>query len=343
MSRMRSRRRTLVCLLTSLAGASALAQQPGAPSSFQPAGPRTIVGIVTDTVGNAIDSVDVLLVSAKRRTMTSADGHFRFDDVKPGTYELSTRRLGFFPQVRAVKVGDAGGAVSFKLVRTSYGLPPVVTTSTRLGLSGVVGDTAYNIVADADVSVLASDRHTRSDSTGAFSLDVKPGSHVVRVTRPGFAPRMVSVTIPPDSGRRIVIWLTPMDRGSAARDAWVMDALADRLMRRNPVWSKIYTREEITKTGISDATQLATVGAGKRIDGRCDAILDGGPLTAPMWTFSASEIEMMEVYTTPPPRPTIASQVAKVFAPPRPDTRGTAPVAMSTADCGAAIYVWLRK
>jgi hypothetical protein len=226
---------------------------------------------------------------------------------------------------------------------TAYALPPVVTTSTRTGLSGVVGDTAYNVIADAEITVLATDRHTRSDSTGAFYLPVKPGRHVVRVSRPGYAPRMVSVTIPTDSGRRIVVWLTPSDRRGAGRELLVMDSLNDRLIKMNPVWSKIYTREDIVRTGITEISQLATVGAGKRVDERCSAIIDGGPHRAPIWTFSPADLEMMEIYTAPPPRETIAKQTARIFGRGGPDRRGTAPATMPDADCGAAIYVWLRK
>lgn len=338
---MPARRLTLACVLGIVVGTSAAAQRPTRVPA--PAGPRTIVGVVTDTLGNVVDSADVMVGSLKRHTLTSADGTFRFDDVKPGSYEVSARKLGFFPQVRAAKVGDAGGAVAFELVRTVYALPPVVTTSTRIGLSGVVGDTAYHLVADAEITVLATDRRTRSDSTGAFYLAVKPGRHVVRVARPGYESRMVSVTIPTDSGRRIVVWLTPSDSRGAGRELLMMDSLNDRLIKMNPVWSKIYTHEDIVKTGITDIAQLATVGAGKRVDERCSAIIDGGPRQAPIWTFSPAELEMMEIYTAAPPRVTIAQQTARIFGRGRPDTRGTAPTKMSDADCGATIYVWLRK
>lgn len=335
------RRITIACLLA--AGTAASAQQPGRVAAPRPSGPRTIVGVVRDTLGNAIDSVDILIASLKRHALTDANGAFRFEDIKPGTYDLSARKLGLFPQVRRVKVGDDGGSIAFELVRTAYALPPVVTTATRLGLSGVIGDTAYNVVPSAEVSVLATDRRTRSDSTGAFYLDVKPGHYVVRVTRPGYSPRMVSVTVPADSGRRIVVWLTPSNGGSNGREAYVMDSLNERLLKRNPVWSTIYTREDITRSGFTDATQLAATGAGKRIDDRCDVTIDGGPQHIPIWTLGASDIEMMEVYTKPPPRETIAKQTARIFGRGGPDTRGTAPTTMSDTDCGASIYVWLRK
>jgi len=53
-----------------LAGSSINAQRPAPP----PIGPRTLVGIVSDTSGNPVDSVEVFITSVKRRAMSSADG-----------------------------------------------------------------------------------------------------------------------------------------------------------------------------------------------------------------------------------------------------------------------------
>ncbi|HTJ24112.1 MAG TPA: carboxypeptidase-like regulatory domain-containing protein [Gemmatimonadaceae bacterium] len=332
----------ILITLASIGAPIGHAQQP--VTTTQPGRrPRAIVGTVADTAGRAIDSAEVILASPNRRTVTGADGRFEFDDVKPGNYELVARKLGFYPQTRRVKVDTGGGAIKFELVQRPYSLAPVVSTATRLGLSGVVGDTAYNIVSGAAIAVLAGNERAVSDSTGAFFLGLKPGRHVLRVSRDGFAPRMLTVTIPPDSGRRVVVWLTPANRAGGYRESFAMDSLAHRLLVRNPVWSKLLTREDILRSGVTDVPQLATVGAGKRIDQRCPAIVDGGPMRLPLWAFEPADIEMMEVYTTPPPRRTNADAVAQVFKRRPPDTRGWQPDTMSTSDCGAQLYVWLRK
>lgn len=299
----------------------------------QPAGPRTLIGVVTDTSGTPVDSVEVFIASLKRRAMSGPDGAFRFDDLKPGTYALSARRLGYLPQLQKVKVGDDGGTTAFSLVPYMRGLPPVVSSSSRGGLSGVIGDTAYNIVAGADVTVLASDHRAVSDSTGSFFIDLRPGRYMVRVKRPGYSPRLVSVTIPNDSGRRMVVWLSPAGPGGSNHEEWAMDSLAERLLRRNPVWSTIYSREDINKMGMTDAAQLATIGARKRVDDNCPAIIDGGPRTAPIWAFAASDIETMETYTPKPPSyaPTSMMSRGHLQAPPPPN------------DCPVTVYLWLRK
>ena len=54
----------------------------------RPAGPRTLVGIVVDTTAVSLDSIDVYIASLKKRTTSDANGRFRFDDVKPGTYDV---------------------------------------------------------------------------------------------------------------------------------------------------------------------------------------------------------------------------------------------------------------
>src|SRR5579871_4518018 len=140
-------RRSGPVLVAALAGVavalgSARAQQQDLP---KPAGPHTLVGVVKDTIGNPVDSVELLIASLKRHAMTGPDGAFRFDDLKPGTYQVLARKLGFYPQVQKAIVEDNGGVVSFAMIQGIRALPPVVTSVARGGLSGVIGDTAYNI------------------------------------------------------------------------------------------------------------------------------------------------------------------------------------------------------
>ncbi len=112
------------------------------------------------------------------------------------------------------------------------------------------------------------------------------------------------------------------------------DGLAARLARRNPVWSNIYTREDINRTGIEDGVQLARLGANKNMDDTCSAIIDGGPRRLPLWAIDAADIEAMETYTTPPARRTVTSINRN-----RP-IRGQAP---ENNVWGATVFVWLRK
>jgi hypothetical protein len=313
-------------------GAQAGAQQP-AP---RPAGPRTIVGTVFDTLGNVVDSADVRITTIQRRGKPGPNGTFRFDDISPGPYVVSARRFGYLPQAHRVIVGDNGGAVNFALVPYVRSLPPVISAVAQGGLSGVIGDTAYNIVPGAEISVLASDHHATSDSAGRFFMDIKAGNYMVRVKREGFASKLVSVTVPSGEGRRIIVSLTPASRAASAREEWAVTNLQDRLLRRNPVWSKIYTREDMNRLGMTDLTQIATAGASMRVDESCNAILDGGPRSAPIWTLTAAELEYVEVYASRPARNAPTSIIRNGQAP----IRGQA---SPVSDCPATVYAWLRK
>jgi hypothetical protein len=324
-------RNSLLGILALTIATAVQAQQPTPP---KPAGPKTLVGIVTDTIGNPVDSVELTISSLKRHALSGADGTFRFEDIKPGPYQVVARKIGYYPQMQAATVDDKGGVASFSLVLGIRALPPVVASAARGGLSGVIGDTAYNIVSEAQISVIASDHRTLSDSMGRFFLDLKPGKYMVNVSRQGYRTRLVSVTIPNDSGRRMTVWLTPTNVGQYNRDAMAFDALAARLARRNPVWSNVYTREDINRMGIEDGIQLAQVGAGKRMDDTCSAIIDGGPRRLPLWAIETADIEAMETYTTPPPRRTVTSINRN---------QAIRAQAQSSNVCGATVFVWLRK
>jgi hypothetical protein len=294
-------------------------------------GPRVIHGFVADRVERPLDSVEVVIASLKRSTFTAADGSFRFEDVKPGKYKIAVRRLGYYPQAREVPVGDDGGATAFFLTGKSATLPPIVSSASRGGLSGVVGDTAFNIIEGASIWVLGSDRRADSDSTGAFFLDLKPGRHMVRVERPGYGSKLVSVTIPNDSGRRVMVWMAPAAQGTANREKQAIQDFSMRLMRRTPVWSTIYTRDDILRARHSNATQLATAGAGKRVDENCPAIIDG-MVSAPLWALDPADIETMEVYASRPSRRGVTSINA----------RAAARQPLAGPDCTTRVYVWLR-
>src|SRR5690242_16529370 len=190
-------------------GAARASAQRAAERSIKPAGPGTLVGVVADTLATPLDSAEVFIASLKLHATAEPNGTFRFDGIKPGSYEISARRLGFFPQVQEVVVGDSGGVATFSLVRRLQPLPTVVTSAPRGGLSGVIGDSSYNILQGAEVTMLATDHRAITDSTGSFFMAAKPGRYMVRVQHQGYASRLIGVTIPQDSGRRILIGLAP--------------------------------------------------------------------------------------------------------------------------------------
>jgi hypothetical protein len=116
------------------------------------------------------------------------------------------------------------------------------------------------------------------------------------------------VTVPKDSGRRVMVWLSHADRGTTARQNHALLEASLRMTRRRPAWSKIYTREDIAKTGFDQLAQLATAGAGHPIDPDCLAVIDGDTARkVPIYAIDAANLESVEVYATPPQRRTITS------------------------------------
>ena len=332
----------VLCLLTFVPRLDA--QRPHDPrlgpngKVLEPAGPHTIIGFVADTLAAPLDSVEVFIASLKLHATASAQGMFRFDQLKTGSYEISARRFGYFPQVRDVVVGDSGGVVTFALVPRQQSLPTVVSSAVRGGLSGVVGDSSYNILEGAVVTLIATDHAARTDSTGSFYMDAKPGRYMVRVARPGYVSRLLSVTIPNDSGRRILVGLAPATRPPLAREEAAIFELSMRLTRRS-VMSKIYTREDINRMGMTELQQIATAGAFQRVDESCQAIINGGPVTMPIWLITAADIESVEIY---PPDPEARR---RAFVPT--SINGNQPIRTQggtrRTDCPVTVYVWLRR
>jgi hypothetical protein len=229
-----------------LAPRAAVAQQPTRlPAVVVNAAPdkpgaRKVAGVVRDTAALALDSVEVSITSLQRRVFSKADGSFLFTDVGPGKYEVRARKLGYGPQIREMVVDSAGATGMFSLVPLPYVLRPVVTTVARGGLSGVVGDTAFNALGGAEVRVLGHDAHTLTDSRGSFYIPIKAGSYLVAVRDAGFADRLVSAIVPPDSGERIRVTLAPPARALSAREIHDIDDFGERLAWRSTQHSRVF-------------------------------------------------------------------------------------------------------
>jgi hypothetical protein len=321
---------TMVLAMSSVAGAQQRVNVPAAR-------PGSISGVVVDTLGRILDVADVVLTPSRRRVTAGSDGTFRFDSLKPGKYTVTARRVGYYPVSAAVTLGDSGKAIALGMAPISRTLPPVITSAARGGISGVIartgaGSDTSNVLAGAKIQVAGSSRRAVSDSTGSFYISVPPGRHMVSIKREGYGSKMVSVNVPPDSGRRILVWMAPGNDPGANREANALDALNQRLMRRSAAWSTLMSREEIQKLDMPEAIQVAQSGAGLPMLDTCSAIIDGGPLRLPLWTLKAADIEMMEVY--------LAKGARQSFTNSRnPSPR---PQAQRRQEC-ATVYIWLRK
>lgn len=324
----------LLFLASLLSGARKAGGQDAPPAQ---AGLVTLTGTVIDGFGKPVEDADVSVQQLQRRFRTGADGRFVFDNIKPGKYTVSTRRIGYLPDTRKVTVSDRGLNVSIPLKRAAFSLPSVITTADRGGLSGVIADTGFRAMAGVKVKVMGTSHQVVSDSAGAFFAPVPAGHYLVDVTRDGYARQLISVTVPPDSGRQIAAWMVPLaERANPRLGANLFD-MQVRLVRAGPVTAQYFTREDIEKAGWTDLREVASVASGRLLNPNCPVLIDGGPQTRELWEISAREIEFVETYTPRGPVPTVNA--------PRPGDVTVRPTTsvLPPSVCGTTLIVWLRR
>ncbi len=255
----------------------------------------TLSGVVVDSAGLPIAGAELRLFTRATTLRSRADGTFRFDSVAAGRHSLLARAIGYEAQVVTLDVRGAG-FVSITMKRVATSLPAVVTRARPGGLSGVIADTAFRAMDGVSVKALGSGSAALTASGGRFFLPLKPGSYLIRLERDGFARQTISVTVPRDSGSQIAAWMVPqVGKPNPVEGANLFD-LEQRLMRRSPVTSRLYTREDFKRIGYRDARSAAQAFAvGPIGDDEC-ALLNGGPSWVPLWSIMADEIEFMETY-----------------------------------------------
>lgn len=263
----------------------------------KPEGPGTLVGLVVDSLGRPVANATVYIVSPRRSKVTRANGSFRFDSLPEGKYRVGARAIGYISGTGEVPVDAKGGAAIIEMTRFSTTLPSVSTTATRTGLSGVIADTSYRALDSVSVHAVGSGvGSTMTNSKGEFYLPVKPGDYIVRIERRGYAHQLIGVTVPPREGRRIAAWMSPSLRGRTAMDGKAFFDMEQRLIRRSPAYSKVYSHTELTRLGIPDALQAWQRFLGRQAGPDECAYLNGGPQSVPLWALDVAEIESFEVY-----------------------------------------------
>lgn len=269
-----------------------------APLAAQDAARPAIIGIVLDSAGVPIANAQVYIGANGRRAATGSDGRFRIENVDRGRHFVTARRIGYYPETQVALVDSLDVDIRYHLLPVARVLPVVVASANRGGISGVLHDSALTVVPGANIDALGSgNQRAVSDADGAFFLDVKPGKYMLEITRPGFATRLVSVRVPRDSGRRVVIGLTAATRPAIVRERVAYRELRDRMMRDVIRSTQIFTREDLDKMGDRQLNQLAAFSSVSNVDDRCWATVDGNPHHAvQLWALDIAELEMVEVY-----------------------------------------------
>lgn len=269
-------------------------QQPGRAAT------AVLAGIVVDTAGHPIDAVEITIPDLRARAFTRSDGTYRFESVPAGTYQMRARKIGFGPQVRRYSVDSTGGFGRFTLTPLVQGLPAMVSTAGRRGLSGSVSDLAMNPVSNATVRALGVRATTKTDASGDFFLPIDAGRYMVSIAGESFDTKLVSVFIPPDSGRHIVARLTP--GGEVKKEHyWNIEDLRERQAWGKPQDRVLFTHEDLVRMNIVWVYD-AVAGSAPRfrfteaISPDCMVVVGGGPEIAKLSTLTVDEVESVEVY-----------------------------------------------
>jgi hypothetical protein len=328
--------KTVVVLVT-LAGARAAAQcTPGGPAN-PPAVQRAIVGIVLDTAHHALDNVSVVVKKPRRQARTGADGRFKLPDLDPGTYELTVHRLGYEITVASYVVTDTGGVARFCMIPEARGLAAMVTSAKRGGLGGIVGDSTYKMLPGAKVYAVSAGQYATTDSAGGFYLPLKPGTYAVQVSKEGFGKQILSVTVPRDSGRQVAVWLTSPSP-YAKRLAVSLEEMRGRLIRANSQYASLVSSEEIAKftTDLAGVAQTKSKGP---IADDCEAVIDGGPASLPLYMIDKSDVALMEVYL---PRMKRGGATSILSGSTRAPTSVGGGLGPTWCRPGTRVYVWMK-
>jgi hypothetical protein len=292
-----------------------------------------LTGIVMDSAHAILDGAEVFIERPARRARTDANGRFIIDKLEPGKYQVSVRRIGYEMAQQDYFVTDSGGVARFCLVADVTRLQPMVTSSKRLGIGGVIGDSTYQPLAGADVRVFGED-HMLSDSAGGFFIPVKPGTYAVVVTKHGYGRQLVSVTVPKDSGRQIAVWLGSPPR-NPNRMAAAYDEMRIRIDTANTNRSALWSAEKLASVSV-DTRFAAQTAIKDKLPEECLAIIDGGPWRLPIDAIAKEDIAAMEIYEGKAPRGGATSI----------DPRGTQQASATDPYWGCKprfiIFIWLK-
>jgi hypothetical protein len=234
-------------------------------------------------------------------TQTDPRGRFEIGGLPPGEYELLIRRIGFEPERVVASIGDSGAVVRICMAVATRPLPAMLSSASRLGLAGVVADASHRPIPGAEVRIIGNGMRTTADSAGAFFLSLRPGHYAVTVSRPGYGTEMLGVTIPPDSGREIAVWLgaPPRNRNRYADE---LDQMRWRSVQLPGSRYAVRTAEDLARSGLDLQQQvLAAAKAGKLCAGWGRTV--GKDYGIPADLIEKSEVAMMEVITVLPGRP----------------------------------------
>ena len=241
------------------------------PAGAQHRGPSQIVGIVTDANGMPLADAQVTVSGLKRVASTDAQGRYRIDGLQTDSVLVLYRRSGSRLASVNIQLVPGENQANVELEDMPQRLDAAITSVEQTGVFGVIGDTAFNVLVGAEVSVAGKTGSTMTDSTGAFFVDpVRPGANLLEVRARGFKPRILSFNMPKKGGTKLAVWMTPVKFGLTLNqvrresdfDNMLKSDLADfdRRQRWKTTRAGVTSREEMSRLTphmrLSDAVEF---------------------------------------------------------------------------------------
>ena len=276
-----------------------------------------IRGRITDEVGAPVVDARLVLSPGDRRTLSDDDGSFSFLQLKPGSYSLDVRRIGYQPQTVKFEVGArATASAVVKLVAIPRVLDSIRVSEKANGLryTGVVLDERSAPMEGAIVMVPGKARELRTDASGRFSVEgFAAGTVIARVRKLGYVPQLHSLDLDRslvDSIRmkRLAQNLSPVQKTTQSgfgKDTFAYRDLDER-MRWKSEQSYIVSRQEFDEQGTTDlANAIRYSPTGGRYGGTLSHPMPNGCIIIngeralrdwPLTAFHADEVETVEVY-----------------------------------------------
>jgi len=256
-----------------------------------------IVFEVLDFEGEPLADAEVFVMELERTLRTNQNGHAFLENVPSGIYGFGVRRVGYLPSSLRVQLTPLTTMIALPLEKMTTRLTPVVTKGVRGGLSGVVSDTAYQPLADAQVTVTGRAERATTDAAGRFYMALPPGAHLIQVKRGAYASQTIGVTVSPDSGRQVAVWLKEATVENNPVEERQLFELGRRIVRMKSVNTQYHTRDGLQERGVTTLVELARQFAVGLISGMCqvDLFAQGVKFQVPLVSVDVNEVEFVEV------------------------------------------------
>jgi hypothetical protein len=208
----------------------------------------TLTGIIRDSAGTPLPSVEVLLTETTRTVRSDNAGRFSLGGVSPSAYRVWFRRLGY-ASTQFDWTAQVGQTTELAIVMTPIArtLDPVVVMENeekamkdRASILGLVIDSAGTPIEEAEVQLVGSNRSGLTRGNGGFLFrPLLIGPYVIRVRKLGYEPNVVKLALVAGDDREVII---RMKRISTELDPIVVTARSGYDPLDQQVWDDLEKR-----------------------------------------------------------------------------------------------------